>query len=158
MATALRQQELERIREHGAQAYPNECCGVLLGKEQEGRKVVVDILPLQNAREDSPRNRFLILPEDLLHSDREARSRGLDILGFYHSHPDHPARPSEYDREHAWPWYTYLIVAVEQGIPRDLTGWLLSDDRKSFLPEEIQISDGAAPTSGAVSAQGGGRD
>ena len=158
MATALRQQELERIREQGAQAYPNECCGVLLGKEQDGRKVVVDILPLQNAREDSPRNRFLILPEDLLHSDREARSRGLDILGFYHSHPDHPARPSEYDREHAWPWYTYLIVAVEQGVPRDLTGWLLSDDRKSFLPEEIQISDGAAPTPGAVSAQGGGRD
>ncbi|OFW00867.1 MAG: hypothetical protein A3G20_06575 [Acidobacteria bacterium RIFCSPLOWO2_12_FULL_59_11] len=158
MATALRQQELEGIRQQGAQAYPNECCGVLLGKEQDGRKVVVDILPLQNAREDSPRNRFLILPEDLLHSDREARNRGLDILGFYHSHPDHPARPSEYDREHAWPWYTYIIVAVEQGIPRDLTGWLLSDDRKSFLPEEIQISDGAAPTSGAVSAQGGGRD
>ncbi|MBI4460130.1 MAG: M67 family metallopeptidase [Acidobacteria bacterium] len=146
MATALAQKEWEGIRQQGSAAYPNECCGVLLGKEQNGRKVVVDILPLPNAREDSPRNRFLILPEDLLHSDREARRRGLDILGFYHSHPDHPARPSEYDREHAWPWYTYLIVAVEQGVPRDLTGWLLSEDRTSFLPEEVEISDGSPKT------------
>lgn len=145
MAIQLKRQERERIEQHGAAAYPNECCGILLGTAKEGRKVVVDILPLQNAREDSPRNRFLILPEDFMRSDREARNRGLDIVGFYHSHPDHPARPSEFDREHAWPWYTYLILAVADGVPGELAGWLLSDDRLRFLPEEMQISDGEQP-------------
>lgn len=140
MAIELPQQQIERIREHGQETYPNECCGVLLGKEQDGRKVVLEILPLKNARDDSPRNRFLILPEDILHSDREARRRGLEIVGFYHSHPDHPARPSEFDREHAWPWYTYLILAVEKGHPEELTGWLLSDDRSSFSPEEMRVT------------------
>ena len=132
------------MQQHGTEAYPNECCGVLLGKEQDGRKVITDILPLKNARDDSPRNRFLILPEDFVHSDREARRRGVEILGFYHSHPDHPARPSEYDREHAWPWYTYLILAVEKGAPREITGWLLTEDRLKFLPEELAISGDAA--------------
>ena len=144
MAIELRRQELRRMEQHGAEAYPNECCGVLLGKDQDGRKVVTDILPLENARADSPRNRFLILPEDFVRSDREARRRGVDILGFYHSHPDHPARPSEYDREHAWPWYTYLILAVENGAPREITGWLLTEDRLKFLPEKLAISGDAA--------------
>ncbi|MDP2734957.1 MAG: M67 family metallopeptidase [bacterium] len=139
MAIELPQQQIERIREHGQETYPNECCGVLLGKEQDGRKVVLEILPLKNARDDSPRNRFLILPEDILHSDREARRRGLEIVGFYHSHPDHPARPSEFDREHAWPWYTYLILAVEKGHAKELTAWLLSDGR-SFFPEEMRVT------------------
>lgn len=142
MALELRRQDLERIEKHGAASYPNECCGVLLGKEKEGHKVVLDVLPLQNAREDSPRNRFLILPEDFLKSDQEARRRGMDILGFYHSHPDHPARPSEYDREHAWPWYIYVILAVEKGVPGQITGWLLTEDRTRFLPEEMSITDG----------------
>ena len=145
MAIELQRLHDQQIRQHGVEAYPNECCGVLLGKEQEGRKVVTDILLLKNAREDSPRNRFLILPEDFLQSDREARRRGVDILGFYHSHPDHPARPSEFDRQHAWPWYTYLILAVEQGVPREMTGWQLSDDRERFRPEEMILSgDGTA--------------
>ena len=141
MAFDLRRKEWERIEKEGVAAYPEECCGMLLGKEQDGRKVLADIVPLNNAHEDSPRNRFLILPEDFVRSEREARARGLDILGFYHSHPDHPARPSDYDREHAWPWYTYLILAVEKGQPRDMTGWLLSDDRANFLPEEMTLSD-----------------
>jgi proteasome lid subunit RPN8/RPN11 len=155
MAVELTRQELRRMEQHGAEAYPNECCGVLLGKEQDGRKVITDILPLKNARADarqsssdllpegfrdgSSRNRFLIFPEDLLQSEREARKRGVDIMGFYHSHPDHPARPSEYDRKAAWPWYTYLILAVENGSPREITGWLLTEDRLQFLPEEVAI-------------------
>ena len=132
------------MEEHGAEAYPNECCGVLLGKDQDGRKVVTGILPLKNARDDSPRNRFLILPEDFLESEREARKRGVDMLGFYHSHPDHPARPSEYDRVHAWPWYSYLILAVQEGVPKQMTGWVLTEDREQFLPEEIAVSDDTA--------------
>ena len=141
MAVELRRQDLKRIEQHGAEAYPNECCGILLGKEQDGRKVISDTLPLKNSRDDSPRNRFLILPEDLLNSEREAKKRGVDILGFYHSHPDHPARPSEYDRVHAWPWYTYLILAVDKGVPRDTTGWSLTEDRLKFLPEQLTIKD-----------------
>ena len=140
MAIELSNEDWKRIEQHGAEAYPNECCGMLLGKEEDGRKIIADILPLPNARDDSPRNRFLILPEDFIHGDREARNRGLDVLGFYHSHPDHFAQPSEYDRAHAWPWYTYLILAVENGVPRDLTGWALSDDRLQFSPEEVRIS------------------
>ena len=154
MAIEVRREQLERMEQHGIEVYPEECCGVLLGKEQDGRKVVLDLLPLKNARADSPHNRFLILPEDFLRSEREARARGMDILGFYHSHPDHPARPSEYDREHAWPWYTYLILAVEKGRPRVTTGWLLSDDRMKFLPEEMTVSSGGNYSVGKISRLG----
>ena len=96
---------------------------------------------MNNARKDSPQNRYMILPEDLIASDREARKRGLDVIGFYHSHPDHPAQPSEFDREHAWPWFAYIIVAVGKGVPRDLTAWLLSADRAQFVPEELQVTE-----------------
>ena len=140
MATSIHKKEFIRIRQHGAQTYPHECCGILLGREEDGNKAILDILPINNARKDSPENRYMILPEDLVASDREARRRDLDVLGFYHSHPDHPARPSEFDREHAWPWYTYLIVAVAKGIPQDLTGWLLSADRTIFLSEELLVT------------------
>jgi len=146
MAMELSFEHRKRIEQHGAEAYPNECCGMLLGKEQDGRKVIWDILPLPNARDDSPRNRFLILPEDFVRGEREARSRGLEILGFYHSHPDHPARPSEYDRAHAWPWYTYLILGVNGGVPGVLTGWQLTEDRAEFLPEDLQVSGSGEPT------------
>ena len=154
MATTLRAQEWERIREHGAQAYPNECCGVLLGKEQDGRKMILEVLPLQNAwedseinpyevkPEDSTRNRFLIEPKDYLRIDREARGKGMDIIGFYHSHPDHPARPSEFDRKHALRGFTYVILAVEKGVPRQITAWSLNEDQTQFVPEEMTISDG----------------
>ena len=148
MAIELSLEDWKRIEQQGAEAYPNECCGMLLGQEKDGRKVIVDILPLPNAREDSPHNRFLILPEDFVRSDQEARRRGLDILGFYHSHPDHPARPSEYDREHAWPWYTYLILGVNGGVPGALTGWLLSEDRGQFFQEELRVSDQGSSSEG----------
>ncbi len=132
-------QEIEKIRAHGQADYPHECCGVLLGKEVNGRKHVSEARPLPNARADSPRNRFLITPEDWLASEKYAREKGLEILGFYHSHPDHPARPSEYDREHAWPWLSYVILSVEQGRPGDLASWVLAEDRTSFDREVVQL-------------------
>ena len=148
MAIELSLEHWKRIEQHGAEAYPNECCGMLLGQEKDGRKIIVDILPLKNARDDSPRNRFLILPEDFIRGDQEAKSRGLDILGFYHSHPDHFAQPSEYDRQHAWPWYTYLILGVNGGVPGALTGWLLSQDGGQFLQEELRVSDKGSASAG----------
>ncbi len=128
----------QEIRDHGARDYPNECCGAMLGTDNDaaGREVRA-LFPLINRRDDSPRNRFSITPEDFRAAERAATERGLDLLGWYHSHPDHPARPSEFDREHAWPWYSYVILSVDGGVPKDLTSWLLEDDRSKFQPEVV---------------------
>ena len=128
----------QQIRDHGAKDYPNECCGAMLGKDEDASvREVVALFPLINRRDDSPRNRFSITPEDFRAAERAAAERGLDLLGWYHSHPDHPARPSEFDREHAWPWYSYVIVSVDSGVPKDLTSWQLDDDRSKFQPEVV---------------------
>ncbi|MGH9804915.1 MAG: Mov34/MPN/PAD-1 family protein [Candidatus Acidiferrales bacterium] len=144
---------LEEIGRHGARAYPNECCGAMLGvASEDGRKEVRALLALDNRREgEAARTRFLITAEDHLWAEKRAREQGLDIVGFYHSHPDHPARPSEFDREHALPWYSYVVVRVARdaegqareaggatgGKPQETTSWVLADDRSEFLPEEI---------------------
>ena len=127
----------QEIRDHGAKDYPNECCGAMLGSEVESGREVRLLFPLVNRRDDSPRNRFSITPEDFRAAERAAAEHGLELIGWYHSHPDHPARPSEFDREHAWPWYSYVIVSVVGGEPRELTSWQLDDDRLKFQPEEV---------------------
>jgi proteasome lid subunit RPN8/RPN11 len=130
----------DQIREHSAQAYPYECCGALLGRDGEGSREVLDLVPLTNRRDDSPRNRFSITPEDVLLAEKTARESSVDLIGWYHSHPDSPARPSEYDREHAWPWYSYVIVEVQARQPKEITSWRLSDDRERFSPEGIEAT------------------
>ena len=132
----------ERIRAHGAETYPHECCGALLGRDNEPREIL-GLFPLINRRDDSPQNRFSVTAQDVLDAEKSARRQGLDVVGWYHSHPDHPARPSEYDRDHAWPWYSYIIVSVAQGHPQDMTSWRLNDDRQQFSPEGIQIQQRA---------------
>ncbi len=102
------------------------------------------LFPLVNRRDDSPRNRFSVTAEDVLAAEKAARELGLEVVGWYHSHPDHPARPSEYDRDHAWPWYSYIIVSVQSGAPQDMTSWRLNDDRAEFSPEGIEIRHRAA--------------
>ncbi|MDR2247817.1 MAG: M67 family metallopeptidase [Treponema sp.] len=132
--------ELEAaIRAEGEAAYPDECCGILLGRlTDDGRKIAEAVMPIVNAREAEERyHRFRIEPEDLMRAEKEARKQGRDILGFYHSHPDHPARPSDYDREYALPFYSYIIVAVERGKAGDFTGWELAADRSAFSREII---------------------
>ena len=157
MGIRLSQSQFQTIREHGQREYPNECCGVMLGKANGAWKEVTEVVPLQNLRHDprraqellpvedtereTERNRFLIDPLDQLRVEKDARARGLDVLGYYHSHPDHPARPSNYDREHAWPWYSYVILSVDRGTPRDLTCWVLSEDRLAFQPEQVELID-----------------
>jgi proteasome lid subunit RPN8/RPN11 len=140
MSLMISRELIESIREHGKKAYPNECCGVLLGRIENSRKSVVKLRPMENAREDSPQNRYLISSRDLLEAEKAARALGLDIVGVYHSHPDHPARPSEFDREHAFPWYSYIIVSVRGGEPLDLTSWTLRDDRSAFDAEDLHSS------------------
>ena len=127
----------QSIREYGAKDYPNETCGAMLGVDGEEGREVRTLFPLTNRRDDSPRNRFSITADDFRAAERAAKEQGLDVVGWYHSHPDHPAKPSEYDREHAWPWYSYVIVSVASGEPRDMTSWQLADDRSAFQPEEI---------------------
>jgi len=139
----------EKIREHGVEAYPYECCGALLGTDldisafdpnENSRKIsreVLSLFPLINRRDDSPRNRFAVTADDVREAEKAASAQGLEVIGWYHSHPDHPARPSDFDRDHAWPWYSYIIVSVHTGVPQDMTSWRLKDDRTGYLEEKI---------------------
>jgi proteasome lid subunit RPN8/RPN11 len=134
----LNEQQLTEMREHGQRDYPFECCGLLLGRFAEGRKVVAQTYPISNAREEeAKRNRFLIRPEELMRGEKYARENGFDVVGFYHSHPDDRAVPSQYDLEHAWPTYSYIVVSVEQGQAVDLRSWEMESDRSRFNEEEI---------------------
>jgi len=128
---------LERIRAHAAAAYPEECVGALLGDAVGRRKVALEAHPLPNASAEERERRYVSGPEAMRSIERTAHDRGLEVIGIYHSHPDHPARPSETDREHAWPWYSYLIVSVERGEPTSLTSWVLAEDRAEFHEEEV---------------------
>jgi proteasome lid subunit RPN8/RPN11 len=135
----LAAQQHDEIVAHGERDYPYECCGLLLGRFVEnGAKACSEIYPISNAREEAAkRNRFLIRPEELLRGEREAAAKSLDVVGFYHSHPDHPAVPSQYDLEHAWPRYSYIVVAVRSGQGEDLRSWEMQTDRSRFNEEEI---------------------
>lgn len=129
-----------RIRAHGVETYPHECCGAILGRDGEAAREVLDLMPLANRRDDSPRNRFEVTSEDVRLAEKTARAQNLELIGWYHSHPDHPARPSEYDRDHAWPWYSYIIISVQSGQPRDMNSWRLRDDRSAYDSEAIEYS------------------
>jgi proteasome lid subunit RPN8/RPN11 len=130
---------LEQIRRHGEAAYPAECCGAMLGRmDQDGFKEVARLAPAVNRRTDDP-HRYLIAPDDLRRLEGEARAEGLEIVGYYHSHPDHPARPSAFDTEHAWPWYSYLIVRVDGGSGAEAASWVLDDERPLMHPESLEV-------------------
>jgi proteasome lid subunit RPN8/RPN11 len=133
MALQLQQGVPDAIRRHGAETYPDECCGALLG--QNG--VVSGTFALPNTTEEGPRRRFLVRPDDYRQAEKRAREAGGDLLGFYHSHPDHPARPSQYDLDHAWPFFSYIIVSVQKGEPQDMTSWRLREDRSAFDQEDL---------------------
>ena len=129
------------IRQHGIDDFPYECCGVLLGRVQGEVRSVTRIQRLDNVHEDGHERRFLIAPEQMFQLDKQARTTGDSIIGFYHSHPNHPARPSEYDREWAWPWYSYIILSVMQGTPAEMNSWVLDEDRTAYTAEEIAVSE-----------------
>jgi proteasome lid subunit RPN8/RPN11 len=134
----IREDLLRQIHAHGVETYPHECCGALLGRDGDDSREVLDLLPLANRRDDSPRNRFEVTSEDVRLAEKTAGEKRLELIGWYHSHPDAPARPSEYDREHAWPWYSYIIVSVQKREPKDTTSWRLRDDRESYDSEVIE--------------------
>jgi proteasome lid subunit RPN8/RPN11 len=141
MSLTLAAAQLREIRECARSSYPHECCGALLGVADArfpNDKRVVGVLPAENERTDSPENRFLISAGEFRRMEREANRRGLQIVGFYHSHPDHPARPSEVDRAQAWPWYSYLILEVRGGRDAALRAWRLTEDRERFEEEPLE--------------------
>jgi proteasome lid subunit RPN8/RPN11 len=139
----IAEQQLEEIREHGIRDYPYECCGLLLGRYGADGKVVTETYPISNAREESAkRNRFLIEPVELMRGERYARERDLEVVGFYHSHPDSPAVPSQYDLDHAWPTYSYIIVSTREDEATDLFSREQEPDRSKFNPEEIRVIRG----------------
>jgi proteasome lid subunit RPN8/RPN11 len=116
------------IRLHGQETFPHECCGALVGTADN----VISTVPLPNTTEEGPRRRFLVRPSDYRMAETRASELGGELLGFYHSHPDHPARPSQFDLDHAWPTFAYVIVSVMAGAARDMTVWFLKEDRSSF--------------------------
>ncbi len=129
---------MEEIHDHIEGTYPHEGAGLLLGQTNGTGRQVVAILPISNAREDEARhNRYLLTPQDMLKGEMEADRRGLDVIGVFHSHPDHPNRPSEFDWEWAMPWFSYLITSVKQGAAEDSRSWRLTDDRERFEEEEV---------------------
>jgi proteasome lid subunit RPN8/RPN11 len=132
----LSQQLLHQIHRHLESGYPNEACGVMLGKHG----VVTEIVSADNERTDSARNRYLIDPLAYMKIERGADQRGLEVLGIYHSHPDVAARPSQFDLDHAWPNFSYLIVSVVKGRAVESNSWRLRDDRSAFDHEAVEIS------------------
>jgi proteasome lid subunit RPN8/RPN11 len=123
----------DEIRRHGEETFPHECCGALIGR---GNRVTATVA-LPNTTEEGPRRRFMVRPSDYRVAEQKAGELGGDLLGFYHSHPDHPARPSQYDLDHAWPTFAYIIVAVAQGKSEAMTVWYLREDRSAFDEGEL---------------------
>jgi proteasome lid subunit RPN8/RPN11 len=132
---------VDAIHAHGRETYPDECCGALIGRDGH----VGETLALPNTTEEGPRRRFLVRPSDYRAAEARAAETGRQLLGFYHSHPDHPARPSQYDLDHAWPFFSYVIVSVLSGEPADLRSWRLRDDRSQFDEEAIDGSQSSHP-------------
>ena len=129
--------DVGRIHEHAKESYPEECAGAMVGMNLEGMKVVVDVWRAENTHEEERSRRFLIEPLKIKEFEERAAERDMDVLGFYHSHPDHPAEPSDYDREHAWPYYSYLIASVGNDGVKEMRCWVLRDDRSGYEEEQI---------------------
>ena len=141
MAIKVNSEQLDQIRKHGEKTYPDECCGFLLGAREGATNVLGEVYPAENERQESRETRYLITPEQSKLADDYARSRGIGVIGYYHSHPDHPAAPSAYDLDHScWPGESYIIVAVEQGKAAALNSFT-KPDYTSFEQEEILIEE-----------------
>ncbi|MBA3274093.1 MAG: M67 family metallopeptidase [Chthoniobacterales bacterium] len=132
-----------QIESEGVASYPNECCGIIFGKDivskdAKPQRCVTRLEPVANGFEaDEQYHRFSITPETLMRAEKESATRSELVLGFYHSHPDHPARPSEYDRAHAWPFYSYVIVSIAKGEAVDMTSWMLDEQAETFSRQDI---------------------
>jgi proteasome lid subunit RPN8/RPN11 len=140
MTLMLSRQLLKQIHAHGEAAYPEEGAGLMLGMASGGERRAARLLQFSNAREQTARhNRYLLTPQDYLHGEMEAARLGLDVIGVFHSHPDHPNIPSEFDREWAMPFLSYVITSVDAGQAAQSRCWQLSEDRSAFGEEPMLI-------------------
>ena len=137
----LTKEHIKQIERHGEQTYPNECGGMIIGRFEADKKTALELLPMENAMAESEKyNRVLITPRDVLRAERYARSQKLDVIGYYHSHPDHPAIPSQFDLDHALPVWTYIIVSVENGKAVDVRAWDMENDRSKFNEDLVSVA------------------
>jgi proteasome lid subunit RPN8/RPN11 len=140
----VKQREYESLRRHGEETYPYECCGVLLGKFQDAGRIVQHVIRCGNTRDDRPQDRYHIDPKELIAAQRQAAQQGMEIVGFYHSHPDHPAQWSQTDLAEAhWLGCSYVITAVEKGTANRTNSFVLlgeSEDDKHFETEQINLA------------------
>ncbi len=138
MRVVLPAKLIDEIRRHGEASYPEECCGFLVARESpsetDGLRRIVRITPMENRMEGARGRRFIIPPEELRSFETSLDGTDETLVGFYHSHPDHPAVPSLFDQEHAWPWYTYLVLAVEDGRAGELGAFELGAEDRRFTP------------------------
>ena len=135
---AIPKTELERMHRHVVETYPEEGCGFLIGRDGD-RREVTEVRPTKNVHPEMRETRYTVDPREVLKVDRELRGQELAHLGFFHSHPDHPPRPSQFDLEHAWPYYTYLIVRVVAYGPKEAHAWRLDEEHKSFKEEPLVL-------------------
>ncbi|MGR3320059.1 MAG: Mov34/MPN/PAD-1 family protein [Candidatus Anammoxibacter sp.] len=134
----INQKDLETIKEIVKKAYPDECCGLLVGKTTGEEREVVEIHSLTNLNTERSKDRYEIAPAEYMKVDRDVASRKLDIIGIYHSHPDHPSKPSEFDAGRAWEGYSYLIIAIANGREFEMKSWVFHDSTKIFEEEKIE--------------------
>jgi proteasome lid subunit RPN8/RPN11 len=132
---------LHKIKIHGEKSYNEECCGALLGKFNDTEFTIYDLIEFINEKEENREKRFLISPAQYRSAEITAMQKNMELLGFYHSHPDHPAVPSQFDTDHALPWFIYIIVAVNKGKAGNLSAWILKEDRSGFQEQEVTIRD-----------------
>lgn len=149
----LNKNHLQIIKSHAESTYPEECCGIILGHLSSDSKTVVEIIPTQNAWNPqagdfpddditySKKRRYTIAPQKMLELQKYSRERNLNIIGIFHSHPDYPGIPSEFDRNYAWQEYSYIIVSVQKGQAGDVNSWVL-DDNHQFQQEEVRVGMG----------------
>ena len=137
MKLLLAPRHLAILHRHARASYPAECCGFLVGRVRGTAKVIARVAPARNEAAESSRHRYLISPQAYFHAECDARGRGLTVLGFYHSHPEAAAEPSEEDRTRALPGLSYVVVAVRGGEPGELRSWVLAEDRMRFDPEPL---------------------
>lgn len=143
MATLrLNHTSLHRMKVHAMRSYPEECCGIILGKDTGILKTVCDVFEMGNRKEEAREQRYLITADDYRVAEERANKEGVEVLGLYHSHPNHPAAPSQFDLDHAMPMWSYLIVSVEESIPARVRSWVLLEDRSAFSEEVLELVDG----------------
>ena len=141
-ALRLNHTSFHKMKVHAMVSYPEECCGFLFGISDRSMKTVCDILEMRNRKEEERTRRYLITADDYRLAEQRAAQAGVDLLGLYHSHPNQPAEPSQFDLDHALPAWSYIILSVDNAVATNVSSWILRDDRSSFSEEQVEVVDG----------------